>query len=214
MTLYWFYDYLRGWTFIINVPRINCYVWSMLTFYVSELHVQVKQFVYWLNCLSVELFLFVSWLMFSRFTICSCQPEKLKTRRFNLQAAGAAVSVLRTTRRQVPGILLDRVVFGGPQHTVCGCSALRPAWTTFRFSMWVGGNTSSLYVQIIPANTQMLPSQLYRKEVGVFSVIWLNPWKSWHRHQQTCTSRRNQELHIWMFEVEWEVYQISMHLFN
>lgn len=70
----------------------------------------------------------------SRITVCPCQPEELQARRIDVQAAGATAAFLNPTRRQVAGLLLDRAVFGRPQHDVCGCGALQPARATFRFS--------------------------------------------------------------------------------
>lgn len=106
----------------------------------------------------------------SRFTVCPCQLEELQARGINFQAAGATASLPYPTRGQVAGLLLDRTVFGGPQHAVCGCGALRPARTSFRFSMWVGGwgivrcRLKCERVQIISTNAQMLSSQISGRE--------------------------------------------------
>lgn len=63
----------------------------------------------------------------SRVTVCPCQLKEFQAGGVNVQTAGTTATVLNTTRREVPGLLLVRAVFGRPQHDVCGCRALQPA---------------------------------------------------------------------------------------
>ena len=63
----------------------------------------------------------------SRLAIRPGQFEELQAGRVDFQAAGAPTALLDPTRGEVAGLLLDRAVFGGPQHAVCGGGALRPA---------------------------------------------------------------------------------------
>lgn len=76
-----------------------------------------------------------------RFPVCPGESQELQTGGVNIQAAGETTALLNPTYCQVSGILLDRIVFSGPEYALCGCCALWPARATIRLSVWVKMDT-------------------------------------------------------------------------